>query len=229
MIAFVTQLLMEALDLAKVGELISLMTPHLWSICVELLWYLILPGFAILQPHLRLRFIAASILPLSLFQSGWTSLPTHLASFLLGLLVAELLHRRGWLLSSSRAIRVAKISIITIVVVFVSLVEIFGLDSTTVIAWLPLANLIWLLGLSLAISQHRDVAILSWIGKTSYGIYLWHYPVFFFIPSLSMQLGAPWAITLAVSISITLGWLNHKLIETYFLGRAASFLGRPSS
>lgn len=65
---------------------------------------------------------------------------------------------------------------------------------------------------------------LRWIGKNSYGIYLWHYPIIVAFRNLFMSLGMPWGVVSYVSCSIFLGVLTTRTVERYFLNLRKSLV-----
>lgn len=74
--------------------------------------------------------------------------------------------------------------------------------------------------------------VARWLGEVSYGIFLWHVPVFFFIhwwsgvPEFSG--GMVPLLTIGIPISILLGWLSHVLVEAPLIRWAARGpAGRP--
>ena len=57
---------------------------------------------------------------------------------------------------------------------------------------------------------------MSWIGKNSYGIYLWHYILrYFFIP-VPGYIGSPRTVQHYIIICISVGALSTQTIEKYF-------------
>jgi peptidoglycan/LPS O-acetylase OafA/YrhL len=65
---------------------------------------------------------------------------------------------------------------------------------------------------------------LNWSGQLSYGIYLWHAPVYM----VALELGlASWGL-LAVSLPVTVGiaWCSHRWVEARWLGDRDPVVGR---
>lgn len=52
---------------------------------------------------------------------------------------------------------------------------------------------------------------LVWVGRISYGLYLWHYPVFKVTSFLS--LGWPWELSIALGVTVAVTCLSYYLIE----------------
>jgi peptidoglycan/LPS O-acetylase OafA/YrhL len=52
---------------------------------------------------------------------------------------------------------------------------------------------------------------LVWLGRISYGVYLWHYPVF--KASSFLSLGWPLKLCIAVAATLVVSSLSHYLIE----------------
>ena len=66
---------------------------------------------------------------------------------------------------------------------------------------------------------------LRWIGLRSYGIYLWHWPVFLVTrPGLDVPLDGPPLLALRLAATVVLADLSYRLVETPIrtgaLGRA---------
>jgi peptidoglycan/LPS O-acetylase OafA/YrhL len=69
------------------------------------------------------------------------------------------------------------------------------------------------------------------IGKISYGLYLWHYPILRYVPTVLMSrlhIGHMLAIFIAVAMSVIVATLSYRFIEAPFL-RKKQALGRASA
>ncbi|NBT71982.1 MAG: hypothetical protein EBT36_11435 [Betaproteobacteria bacterium] len=68
-----------------------------------------------------------------------------------------------------------------------------------------------------------DLQPMKWIGERSYGIYLWHWPVFALTrPGLDIDLPQDQAFLLRCAITFTLAALSYDLLETPMLSRSTS-------
>jgi peptidoglycan/LPS O-acetylase OafA/YrhL len=54
---------------------------------------------------------------------------------------------------------------------------------------------------------------LTWAGRISYGLYLWHYPVYWWIAFKGSWLPAPAALAVYVAASFALAELSHRVVE----------------
>ncbi len=77
--------------------------------------------------------------------------------------------------------------------------------------------------LSCLLSQHfistiLSIGLLQWVGKNSYGIYLWHYLLLIVLTKTSLTLPVTWpSIVLILTIIIMVGALSTATIERFFL------------
>ena len=55
--------------------------------------------------------------------------------------------------------------------------------------------------------------ILQFLGNSSYSIYLWHWPIVFFIGYFALDKSFT-IISLGIALSVLLGWLSYKWVET---------------
>ncbi len=67
--------------------------------------------------------------------------------------------------------------------------------------------------------------LLMWLGRYSYGIYLWHYPVFRWL-----RVDNPWWLTLAIGfcLAVALAALSYHTVEALFRRRPPSAAARRS-
>lgn len=72
-----------------------------------------------------------------------------------------------------------------------------------------------------------DWSPIRWVGERSYGIYLWHWPVFMVTrPGIDLELSQHEAILLRVALTFGLAALSYRFIEAPLLGRS---LRRPTN
>jgi peptidoglycan/LPS O-acetylase OafA/YrhL len=103
-------------------------------------------------------------------------------------------------------------------------------------AWalLPVAGALLVVAAQEAAGQEKGggsvIRALAWpplvgIGKISYSLYLWHWPVFTFIDYLLVLAPPWWRFLLKVVVTILCTWASYTLVETPLRSR----LGRPSA
>ena len=65
-----------------------------------------------------------------------------------------------------------------------------------------------------------DLQPLKWIGERSYGIYLWHWPVFMLTrPGVDLALSHDQALTLRIVLTFALAAASYRFVEAPILGR----------
>jgi peptidoglycan/LPS O-acetylase OafA/YrhL len=65
-----------------------------------------------------------------------------------------------------------------------------------------------------------DVQPLKWIGERSYGIYLWHWPVFMLTrPGVDLDLSHAQALSLRIVLTFALAAVSYRFVEAPILGR----------
>ena len=217
---------------------------HTWSLAVEEQWYLLWPiamiGLCVWikrRPGERERVarvvaivgaaaVASAVLMAVLFDPSdpsrvYFGTDTRAQQLLVGAALAWLLHaapRIGVVVSSSR-LRVPFVVALALLLT----VAVFAQDDS---AWLYRGGLIVVsvlaaivvLGTTATAARTGlawlGAAPLVWIGRRSYGIYLWHWPVIIFIdPATGGELGRWPLVTLTVVVTLALTELSHRLIE----------------
>jgi peptidoglycan/LPS O-acetylase OafA/YrhL len=69
--------------------------------------------------------------------------------------------------------------------------------------------------------------LLAYLGKLSYGIYLWHYPIVW----IMRETHQPWPVTAGVSLlaSIALAAISYHSIESWFRASKRTLVGAQAS
>ncbi len=212
----------------------SVMTlnPPMWSVCVEVSFYAVLPLIAWLAGRLPRRRGAMACVPLALMAVGvlwnwWiadgergdtfaTTLIAMLPFFAAGMLAALALHGRTPSTRTRRVMIGAGIACVASDMAFETVAPASGLDPTLYYAiarTLPGAGCALIVG-AVATGPGGPLLggrVLAGMGTISYGFYLWHEPVLLALrgngllplnPVLGMAVALPVAIALA-----TLSWL----------------------
>jgi len=78
------------------------------------------------------------------------------------------------------------------------------------------------------LGQLLDVAPMRWIGTRSYGLYLWHWPVFVYTrPGLDWPLTGTAALVVRLAITVVLAELSYRLVEVPMRRGRAQTARRP--
>ncbi|RYD54554.1 MAG: acyltransferase [Sphingobacteriales bacterium] len=193
---------------------------HTWSLSVEWQFYIIYPLLIIfLQKTIGLnsfRFVIAACAALSFMLSLYAStrwpgaafylLPTRAWEMLVGGLIYLFPLNRGRLTS----LALEYIGLLLIAVSF------FIFDSESI--WPGWRALVPVLGASLVIYSARTDSVLicnrlsQIIGKSSYSIYLWHWPMAVFIGYWGLKGQLAWIITGVIG-SIVIGYFSYRYVE----------------
>jgi peptidoglycan/LPS O-acetylase OafA/YrhL len=194
---------------------------HTWSLAVEWQFYLIFPIFVSLIYRLNKsrKFLA------SLFIIG------IIVSFALSVLITYkspsagffLLPTRAWeMLFGGLVFFLAKNNITYSKITELSGFILIGLSCylfTQSTPWPSYNALLPVLGTFLIlISNNQDSIftrhlVFQWLGNNSYSIYLWHWPLVFLLYYFNKN-DSLFYISVGIVLSIILGWLSFKFIET---------------
>lgn len=211
---------------------------HTWSLAVEWQFYLILPILFLVvwrwRSSRRLLVIVVGVAAaLSLFvsirkagqdpEAAFYLLPSRAWELLVGSLVYLLADRVHWSETVRRWLEATGIALILLAVLL--------FDETT--PWPGLPALLPVAGAALVILASRHATgwamplAVQWLGRVSYSLYLWHWPVFVGLVFLGMQHEVP-AITLGILVSLILAGLSFTWVEqptSHGLTRAKTLKG----
>lgn len=197
---------------------------HTWSLSVEWQFYIILPiillivgkvkkSRAILNLTVLFGFLISLFLSYKVTQSDQTTafymIPMRAWEMLAGGLVYAYFSKAQLSSITSKAIEIVGFSIIVISLVI--------FDITT--PWPGLNALLPVIGSMLILMANNNDSIFTkpkifqLMGDASYSIYLWHWPIVFFISYFALQENN--LITIfGIILSLILGWISFKFIET---------------
>lgn len=197
---------------------------HTWSLSVEWQFYIILPiilvgigkikkSRSILNLAVLVGFVVSLVLSYKVSQTSQTTafymIPTRAWEMLAGGLVYSYFSQ----ISLSNIVKKG-IEILGFLLILISLI-IFETDTL----WPSINALLPVLGSMLILTANNNDSIFTqskifqWAGNTSYSIYLWHWPIVFYIGYLGLQQNTL-VIILGIILSLILGWLGYKFIET---------------
>lgn len=196
---------------------------HTWSLSVEWQFYLLLPIYLVITYRLlknKTIYSLAVLFLVSLVLAHFLSTYRPSAAF-------YLLPTRAWemilggflyFLPKPNLNKTFK-NILEIIGFFGIIASLFLYTSNT--PWSSLYTLIPTFGTALILyAQNQDSIftnnkIAQFLGTSSYSIYLWHWPIVFWIFNKNLQ-GNIFFIIFGILISVLLGYLSAKYIEKWF-------------
>lgn len=196
---------------------------HTWSLSVEWQFYIILPIILLVLAKIKnskkilnlaifIGFLISLILSYKVTQTNQTTafymIPTRAWEMLAGGIVYACFSQ---LILSNKFKNI--IEIIGFGLLFISLL-IF--DEKTL--WPGINAILPVMGAMLILISNNNsiftnASLLQWIGNASYSIYLWHWPIVFFIGYYGIS-DSYLIISFGILLSVFLGWLSYKFIET---------------
>ena len=212
---------------------------HTWSLSIEEQFYLFWPALMLLALRFRSRLpllglavaiaLGAWLLRIGLLDHGsspdrvYNGTDTRADALMVGCILAIALSK-GWLPAAGRAAREFQAGLVPLCAAVLIVIafrahynEATMLKLGYITVSLCSAVLIW--GV-VAVPKSRAARWLGtpglvWVGRISYPIYLWHFPVIVFFGAEGW-LGVVWPI--AVPLTIALAWATYALVERPALG-----------
>jgi peptidoglycan/LPS O-acetylase OafA/YrhL len=205
---------------------------HTWSLSVEWQFYILYPVLILfLRKAIGLnksRFAIAACAILSFLLSVYASSAWPGAAF-------YLLPTRAWEMLAGALIYLFPITlgkrtsfVFEVLGLFLIAVSIVLFNSESI--WPGWLALVPVLGASLVIYSSRSNSMvmcngfLQVIGKSSYSIYLWHWPLAVFITYWGLKGQVSWVVGCIV-LSILMGYLSYRLVENTAGKNAKNFFG----
>lgn len=196
---------------------------HTWSLSVEWQFYIILPIFLLLLAKLFkninfLKFIYIVVFLISLllsiyFTKNYASasfylLPTRAWEMMAGGLIYLYFDKISFKENSKRIL-----DLLGFFLIILSLILFTGkTDWPSYNALLPVIGSFLVLLANNNNSPFTNNKIAQFLGNTSYSIYLWHWPLVFYLAYLEKSENIIFVIG-AIIFSVILGWLSYKFIE----------------
>ena len=198
---------------------------HTWSLSVEWQFYILYP----IVLALAARLFGASNRVLTILLAG-----IGLVSFALTPIVARnhpeadffLLPTRAWemvvgglVYLHANRLRINRPAALGLQLIGLATILVSALTLNADLDWPGLATLAPVLGAALLILANVNDGpfagnrVLACLGRWSYSIYLWHWPVVVLTHYLDLPIGSSVVIVGGIGASILLGWLSYELVE----------------
>lgn len=226
-------------ELSEYGAQSGLLQPflHTWSLAIEEQFYLVFPPLLMfLMGRWSLRivlWIFVGLAVLSLVISAVTTMLHPAFSFyspvsrawemLAGSILAVLVRRPGPQRQGGIYSLVPGLSLVVLIGAFVTqdLVEMRHPGVGTIPVILATLGLIWCADPREPVTRLLSSAPMVWVGKLSYSLYLWHFPVFAF--GRISSVGTPGPLDMALWLALTLGLsvAGYHIVEKPFRFKVA--------
>ena len=234
------------LDIRRGAGYFSDATPelfrNLWSLAVEEQFYLVWPlviavlllvrttkfrvGFALVVAFASLTAMVALYVPGADSTRVYYGTDTHSFGLALGAALALLLHTHPSTTWTPAARRIVSVVGVLAIPALVALGWFMTADATVVYqGGLALVSLLTVFAIAAStqpgavLGRVLDIAPLRWIGHRSYGLYLWHWPVFVLlaaaVPEFTYDDNGLWLLGgVALAITGALAALSYQYLET---------------
>jgi peptidoglycan/LPS O-acetylase OafA/YrhL len=94
--------------------------------------------------------------------------------------------------------------------IFPGLVAVIPVIGTLAVIWAGMPDAAW------SPTRFGASRPVQWVGDVSYSLYLWHWPIFMFVPYLTGMPSPPWLMALLVFASLAVAGLSKRWIEDPF-------------
>lgn len=213
---------------------------HFWSLAIEEQFYVVWPLVLVvlLRSRLRPQTIIGIVIGLALLSASLRSVmyagavpinrlyhgsDTRADALLIGCALSLILHWIPDAFQNEQAIRKAgRAGVIVLVAMVLIVTDGFPLlyfGGFTLAALAAAAIILRVVQVEPPKTLTRPVAL--WIGRRSYGLYIWHWPAFYLT---RLALGKGW-LTVAIGVALTfiVAGLSYRFIELPFLRRKARY------
>jgi len=210
---------------------------HLWSLCIEEQFYILFPIVFLLIAKINLnRVVSILIIIIASFYLNASMVTENAAAafylpitrfweMAIGSLLAAISVRQQFL-------RLEKIgSLLSVTGFALIFLGVFLIDKSMEfpgwVALVPSLGAMFILSVSKKNKYNKFLSnpIMVWVGKISYPLYLWHYPVFAYLRVYEgAETNAGQKIS-AMALAVILAWLTYKFIEypiRFGIGRKVS-------
>jgi peptidoglycan/LPS O-acetylase OafA/YrhL len=212
---------------------------HLWSLSIEEQFYMLWPLCLLILLRLRLAIPALALLALAVmlyrnflwYETGsWLQLylrtDLRLDALVLGALCAFL-----WRTTYFARFFSCRFAGSVLFLLFIAMTFLLDYQQDTYYQWG--ASFVALLGCGLIFNCNAmagnirggifNLAWLEYLGRRSYGMYLWHFPIFLWCSSLLAELPARIVVIIAVALSFLVTEFSWRVIEKPFNQRRSRF------
>lgn len=210
---------------------------HTWSLSIEEQWYLVLPLILLLVLRLRrsnivlqlvlsVATICSAALCFLLYAPGnvnrsYFGTDSRIQALLIGALLATLATTEFWRLASTKKMfnvlaPVGLIALLWLMAVATPQSEWLYRGGFLVVALCAAAAIAGAAsGQDGGSTFYRALSIgpLVWLGAISYGVYLWHWPVFLVLDNERMGFGGPGLFLVRVAVTLALATVSFVLVE----------------